>query len=117
VTRERPSLGLLVDRTPDAELVDLIVDLAQWVRPVAAARLEPGERPAAWFGTSVPAAAGARGGCPLAVWVTEGDDLDGPSARNAVLVGPAAPDAAPHVRVRPGGERNRRYLDDGPLAG
>lgn len=106
---ERPSLGLLVDRTPDGEAVDLIVALAQWARPVAAARLTPGEQPAAWFGTSVPAAAGAGRGCPRAVWVTEGDDLDGLRSRNAVLVGPAAPDAPPHVRVRVGASDLTRW--------
>lgn len=107
--RERPPLGLLVDRTPDAELVDLIIVLAQWARPVAAARLGAGEWPAAWFGTSVPAAAGVGGGRPLAVWVKEGDDLDSLRARNAVLAGPAAPDAPPHVRVRPGASDLTRW--------
>lgn len=99
MARERPSLGLLVDRTPDAEAVDLTVALARWARPVAGSRLAPGERPAAWFATSAAAATHAGGGRPLAVWVARGDDLDESRCPGAVLVGPGAPDSPPHVHV------------------
>jgi hypothetical protein len=98
VRPERPSLGLLVERSPDPTAAELIVSMARWVRPVASVRLAREECPAAWFALSLAASAGAHGDCPLAVWVSEGDDIDQPVA-DAVLVGPAAPDEGRHVRV------------------
>ena len=99
---ERPWLGLLIDRSPDPTAVELIVSLARWARPVASVRLAPDEHPSAWFAMSLAASAGAHGDRPMAVWVSEGDDIDRPMPPDAVLVGPAAPDQDRHVRVRRG---------------
>jgi hypothetical protein len=108
VRPERPPLGLLVDRSPDPTATELIVSMARWVRPVASVRLAPDEHPAAWFATSLSASAGAHGDRPLAVWVSEGDDIDEP-APDAVLIGPLAPDEGRHVRVRGGAADLERW--------
>jgi hypothetical protein len=101
-------LGLLVDGSPDRMAAELIVSMARWVRPVASVRLAPDEHPAAWFALSLAASAGAHGDAPVAVWVSEGDDMDQP-VPNAVLVGPVAPDEGRHVRVRRGAADLERW--------
>jgi hypothetical protein len=108
VRPDRPSLGLLVDRPPDPTAAELIVSMARWVRPVASVRLGPDEHPAAWFALSLAASADAPGDRPLAVWMSEGDDIDEP-APDAVLVGPVAPDEGRHVRVRRGAADLERW--------
>jgi hypothetical protein len=108
VRPERPPLGLLVDRSPDPTAAELIVSMARWVRPVASVRLAPEEHPAAWFALSLSAATGGHGDRPLAVWVSEGDDIDEP-APDAVLIGPLVPDGGRHVRVRRGAADLERW--------
>lgn len=105
---ERPPLGLLVDGSPDPMAAELIVSMARWARPVASVRLALDEHPAAWFALSLAASAGAHGERPLAVWVSEGDDID-QAGPNAVLVGPVAPDEGRHVRVRRGAADLERW--------
>jgi hypothetical protein len=109
MVRDRPPLGLLVDRAPPAEAVELVIALARWARPVAAAHLAAGEHPAAWFATSPSAGARPGRGRPVAVWVAEGEVHGEPTPPGAVLVGPAAPDDPPHVRVRAGASDLARW--------